>query len=57
MAAEAVSNSGKQVVMAVSRQQQRQMDGDGSDSLEWRASGEVRVGAIRDGGMNGRHCW
>jgi hypothetical protein len=33
------------------------MDGDGSDSLQWMASGEVHVGAIGDNGMNGRHCW
>jgi hypothetical protein len=44
--AETVSNDSKQVVMAVNRQQQQQMDGDSGDSLEWRASGEVRVGAI-----------
>jgi hypothetical protein len=33
------------------------MDGDGGDSLEWMASGEVRVGAIGDDGMSGRRCW
>jgi hypothetical protein len=33
------------------------MDGDSSDLLEWMASGEVHVGAIRDGGMNSRHHW
>jgi hypothetical protein len=55
--AETVSNDSKQVVMAVNRQQQWQMDGDSGDLLEWRASGEVRVGAIGDGGMNGRHHW
>jgi hypothetical protein len=55
--AETVSNESKQVVTAVNRQQQWQMDGDGGDSLEWRASREVRVGAIRDDGMSGRHRW
>jgi hypothetical protein len=54
---EAVGNDGKQVVTAVSRQQQQQMDGDGGDSLEWRASGEVCVRAIGDGRMNGRRHW
>jgi hypothetical protein len=34
MVAEAVSNDGKQVVMAVSRQRQQKMDGDSSDLLE-----------------------
>jgi hypothetical protein len=33
------------------------MDGDGGDSLEWMASEEVRVGAIGDGRMSGRHRW
>jgi hypothetical protein len=33
------------------------MEGDGGDSLEWMASGEVHIGATRDGGMSGRHCW
>jgi hypothetical protein len=33
------------------------MDGDGGDSLEQMASKEVRVGAIGDGGMNGRRRW
>jgi hypothetical protein len=33
------------------------MDGDGSDSLKRMASGEVRVGAIGDDGMNGRCRW
>jgi hypothetical protein len=36
---ETVSNDSKQVVTAVNRQQQQQMDGDGGDLLEWRASG------------------
>jgi hypothetical protein len=35
--AETVSNDGKQVVTEVNRQQQQQIDGDSSDSLEWRA--------------------
>jgi hypothetical protein len=56
--AETVSNDGKQVVTAVSRQPQWKMDSDGGDSLEWRASEEVRVRAIGDGGMSGRrHLW
>jgi hypothetical protein len=54
---ETVGNDGKQVVTAMNRQQQQQMDGDGSDSLEWRASGEVCVRAIGDGGISGRHHW
>jgi hypothetical protein len=33
------------------------MDGDSGDSLEWRVSREVRVRAIGDGGINGRHHW
>jgi hypothetical protein len=33
------------------------MDGDGSDSLEGMASGEVHVGAIGDDGINGRCRW
>jgi hypothetical protein len=33
------------------------MDGDGSDSLEWMASGEVHVRAIGDGRMSGGCHW
>jgi hypothetical protein len=55
--AETVSNDSNQVVMAVSRQQQWQIESDSSDSLEWRASREVCVRAIGDGRMSGRHCW
>jgi hypothetical protein len=56
--AEAVGNDGKQMVMAGKRQQQQQYtDGDGGDSLQWLASGEVHVRAIGDGGMSGRHRW
>jgi hypothetical protein len=54
---ETVGNDGKQVVTAVSRQQQWQMDSDGDDSLEWRVSWEVCVRAIGDWGMSGRHHW
>jgi hypothetical protein len=41
--AETVGDSSKQVVTAVNGQQQRLMDGDGGDSLERMASGEVSV--------------
>jgi hypothetical protein len=33
------------------------MDGDSGDSLEWMASGEVRVSAIGDDGMSGGCHW
>jgi hypothetical protein len=55
--AETVRNDSKQVVTTVKRQQQQQMDGHSSDLLEWRASREVHVGAIGDGGMSSRCCW
>jgi hypothetical protein len=54
---ETVDNNGKQVVTAVNRQKQWQMDGDGGDLLEWRASRKMHVRAIGDGGMSGRHRW
>jgi hypothetical protein len=49
--AETVSNDSNQVVMAVSRQQQWQMESDGGDLLEWRASGEVHVRAMCKGNL------